>query len=309
MRAMVFIYIVLFLSATNISYAKCLLTEAESKKCRHEAGDTWCLQNGKGNSFAYSDSCLSNEVENLKTLLFVEKFIKKQENLLGGSEVENSRSVIKNDIGGDSLDEIIVFYSIDTGGNKVVERSFVVFSDKKTNYKYIGNNGFSNYTNFGIKNKKLVIEKRAYADGDARCCPSLTETLSFYVKDKKLASSSILKEGDKVIVKKEELLNGNNIIAQLTDRSLTTFVKDDLKKQYLNKKYRFYGEVRDLKSLREIKMRIDYSNYATVTFDKDLPVQKLKKETPILIEGVFSSLGSGIVFTHSIDNAVLVDYK
>ena len=52
-----FLFFILITSFNSL-YAKCLSSSNEYPTCRLEAGDKWCVENGKGNSYAYSDNCL-----------------------------------------------------------------------------------------------------------------------------------------------------------------------------------------------------------------------------------------------------------
>jgi len=107
----------------------------------------------------------------------------------------------------------------------------------------------------------------------------------------------------------KSLLDGNQIILKFDSGKLTTFQEKLFKKKYLNGKFIFVGKIYDIASYREIDLRLNSSNYATVTFNADLPIENLPKETYVKIIGTLSSFGTGIVVRHKINNATLVKYN
>lgn len=57
-------FMILALSAEIVS-AACLPRSDAAHPCRYAAGDSWCAEHGNGNSYAYSDDCLTQS-SNLK---------------------------------------------------------------------------------------------------------------------------------------------------------------------------------------------------------------------------------------------------
>jgi len=47
-----------FVAVIATAEAKCLSRSDLVSECRYEAGDSWCVDHGEGNPYAYSDACL-----------------------------------------------------------------------------------------------------------------------------------------------------------------------------------------------------------------------------------------------------------
>jgi hypothetical protein len=105
------------------------------------------------------------------------------------------------------------------------------------------------------------------------------------------------------------LMDGNKIISKFDSGKLTTFQEKLFKNKYLNEKFIFVGRVYDIVSYREIDLKLNSANYAKVTFNADLPIENLPKQTHVKIIGTLSSFGTGILTRHEINNARLVKYK
>lgn len=250
----------------------------------------------------------NNWIDDNNKFNFVDRYIRKQENKLGGYEYPKVRKIIQGDINGDKINEIIVYYSLEgIGGSNTGSPHLAVFENSSKNNKYIAHTSIQRYgRSLKVVNNKIILKTSVHAPSDAMCCPSLVGETSYKINNHKITKIGSKKPTTE---KKEELLDGNEIIKKITNRSITTFEKKNLYKKHINKEYKFYGWIRDIKSLREIDLRLNYSNYATVKFKSDIPIENLKKETPILIKGKLTFLGSGILFQHSIDKATLVNYK
>jgi hypothetical protein len=50
----------------EMAESKCLPRADVVPQCRYESGDAWCAEHGKGNPYAYSDSCLTENAARLK---------------------------------------------------------------------------------------------------------------------------------------------------------------------------------------------------------------------------------------------------
>ena len=104
-----------------------------------------------------------------------------------------------------------------------------------------------------------------------------------------------------------QLENGNNIIINYDDSSLTTFAKNNMKEKFLNKFYTFSGEIYDVLSRKEIVLKINSGNYVNVKFHKNLPDNFLVKKKSMILNGNLSKFGTGIVFNHTITDAKLLN--
>lgn len=88
----------------------------------------------------------------------------------------DSQDTFTGDFTGDGIMDIAIYFSLapNEGGNTIVAQGLVLYQNQGKKVKVIA--GYEPNYLFSvkkIKNGKIYVEKLAYADTDAKCCPSL----------------------------------------------------------------------------------------------------------------------------------------
>jgi major membrane immunogen (membrane-anchored lipoprotein) len=118
------------------------------------------------------------------------QYVEKQAQHSNGKEYSQFRNYAYGDIDGDGKEDAAVVYTLEgiRGGNDWLRFLAVKLSSENGRiiFKQVGDKDIRSVVSIKIANGKIVASTLEYASNDASCCPSISKTATFVIKNGKL---------------------------------------------------------------------------------------------------------------------------
>jgi hypothetical protein len=124
------------------------------------------------------------------TPMTLEQHINRHAKSTNGNEYLPARSYTHGDVDGDGKDDAAVIYTLEgiRGGNDWLQFLAVKLSSENGRiiFQQVGGKDIRAVENIEIMNGRIVVSILEYAPSDASCCPSISKTHTFVIKNGKL---------------------------------------------------------------------------------------------------------------------------
>lgn len=130
----------------------------------------------------------------------INNYISKQAEEYTAVEYEDAKKIVFGDVNGDGIKDIVVLYTLEgfDGGNNYGQYLAVFIKLKNGKLKYITDDGVGGKNSravwlVSIKNNKILLNTKEYADSDGSCCPSIKRKTQYVLLKNKLKEVNLTK--------------------------------------------------------------------------------------------------------------------